>query len=260
MIEAHHKFGLLKMRRLDRTRPHKILCIALFFFGAGLIGGQPMAATLAPSAESKVIAKLAMLPTYIQNSQADLLTVSVGMNARACKVGSFSISPARCSKLAKAEIMRRKPIRTLFVALKNGDMVDGKAWVAYDILKKIDGPEVEAGLSTIAHQNALDLDNFLALMYFADRCQDWALRTLNQNRWQYGISSFVWAEALADFGQCKYWPATPGLINDLNAASLNAVDAAYRSLRNMYPDGPHATDGPDAVKVWKAWISEHKIH
>lgn len=260
MIEARHKFGLRKMWRMDCTRPHNILCVALFFFGAGLIGGQPMEATLAPSAESRVIAKLAVIPTYIQNSQADLLTASVGIDARACKVGGFSISPARCSKLAKAEIMRRKPIRKLFVALKNGDLVDGKAWAAYSLLEKIDGPKVEAELSTIAHQNALDLDNFLALMYFADRCRDWALRTLNQNQWQYGVPSFVWAEALADFGQCKYWPATPGLINDLNAASLNAVDAAYHSLRNMYPYGPRTTFGPDAVKAWKTWISRHKIH
>lgn len=207
--------------------------------------------------DSLVMARLARAPTYERFSNNDLLTASVGLDASLCAASGANISHDHCAELAKQEILRRKPVKELLAAVREAVMVNGKGAEAIQILEEIKGPGVEAGLRSIAEPFTTDPGNYLALLHFADMCQTWSLRVLNRHWFEWGISSVLWAQAVTDFGRCEYRPATVNLISDLDAASGNLIDAAYDSLRRMYPDGPKVSFGEAAVKAWTVWIDAH---
>lgn len=210
--------------------------------------------------DSLVTAKLATTPIYIQGSSDDVLTAAVGRDSPACGANAPAMSPAHCAELATQEILRRKPLRDLLSAVQNGNIEDGKALKAIQLLDEIKGPDVDSGLRAIAVTFDTGFGHYLALKYFADKCEAWSLQDLN-NRWfEFELPSFVWTNAVADFGHCDYLPETANLIASLNAASGNLVDAAYDSLRHMYPDGPMASFGDAAVKAWTAYVSAHSRH
>jgi hypothetical protein len=131
-------------------------------------------------------------------------------------------------------------------------------WIPADHAVAIGGPDVEAGLHRIAYSFDGSLGNYLALIHFASHCETRSLRILNDHWWKFGIPSYVWAEAVEDFGSCRFKPATANLILALNAASGNVVDAANVSLRRLYPDGPKPEAGDAAVKAWTTWIDAKK--
>lgn len=208
--------------------------------------------------DSLVLVRLGKAPTYEQYSNHDLLTASVGLDASLCAESGTNISRSHCAELARQEILRRKPVRELLAAVRDADMMSGKGAEAIQLLEQINGPEVESGLRRIAETFTADPGNYLALLHFAEKCQTWSLQTLNRHWFQWGIPSFVWAEAVYEFGHCDYRPATANLISSLDAASGNITDAAEGSLRRMYPDGPKGSLGQAAVKAWNAWIDAHR--
>ena len=231
------------------------------FAAALVIGAQAAHASStsskSPSAiDSAVMTKLAKDRTYDRASRNDLLAASIGLDASLCGRGA-SISATHCADLAKREILRRKPVQELLTAVLEADVTDGKGLQAMHLLEQIKGPEVEPGLRHIAENFDANPGNYLALLHFADMCQTWSLQVLNNHWLEWSIPSFVWAEAVEDFGRCDYRPATNHLISSLDAASGNLVDAADDSLRRMYPNGPKEGIGAPAISAWSAWVSVH---
>ena len=242
------------------TRLSRLIYIAACIIVVQAAHASAASSKPGPTGDSLVMAKLSNTRTYDRVSSDDLLTASVGADASVCTVTGTNISPSHCADLAKQEILRRRPVKELLTAVREGNGADGKAFQAIQLLEKIRGPEVEAGLRHIAEPYDGNVGNYLALQYFADRCETWSLKILNDHWFDFGIPSFVWGQAVEDFGYCHYLPATANMISSLDAASGNLSDAANDALRRMYPDGPKGTVGDAAVKAWTAYVSAHSSH
>ena len=121
------------------------------------------------------------------------------------------------------------------------------------VLEKIGGREVDAKLSEIAING-----NFLALMHFGRRCEQWSLDSLLKHPWP--MPSHVWAGALEQFGICNYKKATNLLIASLDAASLNVEEVAIKALQAMYPTGPMDAWGTEGSRQWKDWLAIDELH
>ena len=83
--------------------------------------------------------------------------------------------------------------------------------------------------------------------YLAKRGNRDALRFLNDNYYQYPVSSWDWSYVIRVFAQQKYEPAIPNLIWSLRSASLNLGGEAYAALRVFYPDPPGDLPSPEAA-------------
>lgn len=83
--------------------------------------------------------------------------------------------------------------------------------------------------------------------YLAKRGNRDAVRILNDNYYQYPVSSWGWSYAVDAFARQKYEPAIPNLIWSLRSASLNLGGAAYTALRVYYPDAPGDLPSPEAA-------------
>ena len=160
---------------------------------------------------------------------------------------------SECDAMAEAELVRRKPISELFDTADKGWMV--RALWATRVLEKIGSPDSEQALVRLARSTPRP-GSFGALMHFAKRCETWSLAALNDHWWNFGISSFIWAEAVEQFGVCKYQPSSTNLAAGLSAASLNVVEAACTSLKSMYPTGPECEPGLEGVEIWQAWLAK----
>jgi hypothetical protein len=189
--------------------------------------------------------------TRVQHSDRDLLSVYVDREGSACKIDAAAVpvSADHCRGLAKQETLRRRPIPDLCVENENGSVANGKASAAGELLEQIGGQEIELDFGRVARSSNRVIGAYLALMHFARRCEAWSLTALNGAWRKFGIPTSVWAEAVAQFGKCKFFPATENLVNSLNAASLNVVVAASASLGRMFPDGPKEVLGDEAIRV-----------
>jgi hypothetical protein len=163
-----------------------------------------------------------------------------------CEIG-------RCR--ANAPGAGRAPVDDLVKIIQSTPISDHRFYQAVDYLKKIAGAKTAHGFRVLSQSGEFDEGKFVGLMYFADQCDPESLKVLNDHWWQFTIPSYVWEEAVFQFGNCQYRPATSNLVKALNAASLNVVDAALFSLKKMYPDGPKETETPvDTMKAWTEWL------
>jgi hypothetical protein len=81
-------------------------------------------------------------------------------------------------------------------------------------------------------------NNYFPLQYLAQRCDRDALRELNRPAnfaGSYPVACMQWQYTLSAFGKCGYKAAVAHLAISLEAACLNSVDAAQRSLRRLLP-------------------------
>ena len=92
----------------------------------------------------------------------------------------------------------------------------------------------------------MDKQDWLAWQYLAERGDRKALAMLNQNCGKYGASSDVWTDTLVLFGKYRYRPAIPCLIRWVNVMNLTPADAAYASLRILFPGSPDLKSPEDA--------------
>lgn len=164
-----------------------------------------------------------------------------------------------CAKSAEAELLRREPVDELVKYIQTQSLTDVGFYEAVEVLKAIGGAKAEGGFRVLAQGKETGEGQFVGLMYFADRCDPESLKTLNEHWGKFGIPSFMWAEAVYQFGNCNYRPATENLVKALNAASFNLVDAALSSLKKMYPDGPREAATPEETKkAWSEWVRKQK--
>lgn len=115
---------------------------------------------------------------------------------------------------------------------------------------------VRSFLQTSRAEDLYEDGRWNALQYLAARCDKKALRTLmlggatkdSESLMRFPISSTEWAASLASFGKCDYTPARDVLTYSLDAASLNAADAAYQSLQELYPGICKKAQSPESAE------------
>jgi hypothetical protein len=130
-------------------------------------------------------------------------------------------------------------------------------YILFDLVRRSDAPEVRRGLEPLAGRNT-GLVSYLALKYFAERGESWALQVLNDHYDDYPVSSAEWASVARLFGTYGYGPAAANLARSLGAASLNLEEAAHESLRQLYPEAASSAppfDSPAAAQAfWTSYV------
>lgn len=156
------------------------------------------------------------------------------------------------------ELIRRKDISKMINAFKNPkDSFQKEEMV--NVLYQFDDPIISETFKKFINSNELSKTMYYCLNYLAKKGDMAALKILNKNYFGYPVSSLQWSYTVKLFGKYQYKPATDNLIWSLNAASLNLVDAAFKSLYMLYPDAPHDYDSlEDAQKGFKEYIIQLK--
>ena len=125
-------------------------------------------------------------------------------------------------------------------------------------LYNIDDPRVVTALDGLLSHKASKQHYYVA-QYLAKRGDEKALAILNKNYFKYPVSSQQWAFSVHAFGLYKYTPAVPNLIKSLGAASLNVVDEAVWSLKQIYPGSPESFRTPEEAIAYFTKRSTSKI-
>lgn len=194
----------------------------------------------------------------LSESTTALLDVLAG-DSDLCGSPTNTADADPCAQAAFDELVRRAPVAELVRQAKESSSVPATVW-AVRILAALKRPDSERQIENLA-LGPPDVASFEATMHFARSCSHRHLARLRAQWGQYDVPSFAWAEAVGEFGRCKYYPATPELVRSINAASLNVVDAACTSLREMYPNGPDCSPDEESVAAWKHWLrSSTKRH
>lgn len=157
----------------------------------------------------------------------------------------------------KAELAKRGPVDRLAAAFAQTDDPLQRRLI-FEVLVNLRSAPSLAALRSSATQQTEEA-NYLANLYFAQRCDTAALANLNANYGRYSVSSLELASVAKAFGDCDYKAAVPNLVRSVDAASLNLGGAAHLSLQKIYP---HAKiDAPDpetAKKSWQHYLTRHR--
>ena len=118
--------------------------------------------------------------------------------------------------------------------------------IAFD-LWNLDDPRIERDFVKRLSPKTTEEAYYVA-QYLAKKGNKNALEILNKNNFKYPISSWQWSYTLKEFGRHKFIPANPTLIENLDAASLNVVDEAFKAILVFYPDSPETFASPSEMK------------
>lgn len=154
------------------------------------------------------------------------------------------------------ELKNRHPVDQLIDVFRRTRDPAQRAWMI-DVLTQIRGPRADAALRPFATLGN-DEVNYFALKYFALACDGPALALLAGNNAKFSEPLLEKASIFRSFGECKYRPAVPLLIDALPAIILDAGYAAQRSLLAIYPDaGIDFSDPIESQKRWRRYVSDH---
>lgn len=163
--------------------------------------------------------------------------------------------------LVQQEISRRQPTRELLAAFRSASGL-WSPYVIYDLVRALKAPEAEKELKRLAGQDT-GVVSYLALRYFAERGEEWALKELNDHYFAYPVSSAEWAGIAALFGRYGYRPAADNLAHSVDAASLNLGGAAHESLCLLFPEATEEAkklNTPEAgQRFWIDYVEKHKV-
>jgi hypothetical protein len=155
------------------------------------------------------------------------------------------------------ELASRHAHRELLAVFENTEDEAQRAWVI-DALGRMRSPEVDAALRRFISRQREERP-YLALKYFSLACDPEALRILNQNYFQYSVSSAEWATIVRSFGACKYKPATSHLVESVNAMMIELGYASHRSLLAIYPGAAIEFRDPlETQEAWRKYLRTHK--
>ncbi len=156
------------------------------------------------------------------------------------------------------ELIKRSPYALLSrVFATTTDRIQA-AWAA-DVLTRMRGPEADSVLRPFTKGQKDDDRTYFALKYFASACDTDALRILNRNYFQYPTSSLEWASIVRSFGNCKYKPAVPNLVQSVNAMMINLGYASHQALLSIYPDANISFDDPGKAQgAWERYLKTHR--
>ncbi len=164
----------------------------------------------------------------------------------------YYIAPEVVTELQK----RQKDVHLLLEAFSN-PTDDTQLKHIVDVLYPMDDKRINAAFKKYINSNELSETMYYCLNYLAKQGDMEALKILNKNYFKYPVSSWQWSYTVELFGKYHYIQATENLLTSLDAASLNVVDAAFKSLFLLYPDAPRKFDTPEeAVKVLKKYIAQ----
>lgn len=113
------------------------------------------------------------------------------------------------------------------------------AWAA-EILELIGTDETKLALRQAATDER-SLQAYFGNCYFAALGEEFALRNLNTNYFQYGVPSFEWAAVVQIFGTHRFYDAASNIAGTVNAAYMGLADASIHALYKMYPDSVSET-------------------
>jgi hypothetical protein len=152
------------------------------------------------------------------------------------------------------ELIRRHPVAGIVHIFDiTSDRIQ-QAWML-DILARLRGDKTDAALRPFVTEG-LDDANYLALKYFAEKCDAPALTMLNRNYFKYGASSMEWASIVREFGKCRYKPASENLVRSIGAMNIDLGYAALQSLEMMYPDA-HIAHDSNVAQAWQSYLVSH---
>jgi hypothetical protein len=97
---------------------------------------------------------------------------------------------------------------------------------------------------SVPDSDRFDSTTWYALQFLGERCDPHALQTLTDAGttgeqgplMKFEISSAAWASSLHSLGACHYYASRDVLVHSLDAANLDAGDAALKSLQMLYPN------------------------
>lgn len=126
------------------------------------------------------------------------------------------------------EMIKRKNIPFLLKWFKKS-VDDEQKLSLLTILMGFDDPGIEEAFKKYLNSDKTKINHY-CLYYLAKKGNRKALKILNENFTAYPISSYEFSVTVKLFGLYKYKPAVKNLINGLDFASLNMVDACMESL------------------------------
>ncbi|NMO19722.1 hypothetical protein HPC49_35290 [Pyxidicoccus fallax] len=91
---------------------------------------------------------------------------------------------------------------------------------------------------------------YYALNYRVKQCDREALAKLVAPPYRVRAACEPWATTVSSVGQCRYVPGGRFLLDSLDHACLNVVQAAETGLRALYPDAPARFDSPQEQKAY----------
>lgn len=156
------------------------------------------------------------------------------------------------------ELIKRSPYRDLFDLFERTSDDFQQAWIM-DVLSQMRAPAADSFFHRYLHGKTDEMTTYLALKYFALVCDQEALGILNKHYFQYQISSREWAAIVGSFGECKYKPAVPHILETVTAAALNLGYASHLSLLAMYPDAKIEFGEPVETRAaWKKYLDHQR--
>jgi hypothetical protein len=134
------------------------------------------------------------------------------------------------------ELVRRRPVKLLIKVFEQ-PLDEYQQLIVAQAMSEIEDIKIA---SVFKAHLTLEMTKtmYYCLKYLAKRGDKEALIILNNNHCAYPLPSYELAEVVRCFGQYKYEPSIPLLIDALDAASLNLVDAAQTSLEQFF-EGPY---------------------
>jgi hypothetical protein len=147
------------------------------------------------------------------------------------------------------QLLLRREVDLLVTAFTTSKDSFVRYYLAAMVLFQIDDQRIEKAFEVSLDEGG-DLDSYFAAQYVAERGNLKALEILNRHYFQYGISSWQWSYSIALFGKYGFRKAIPNLVDSLDAASLNVVDAAFDSLQALYPDSPRQFNSLGAAQKY----------
>jgi len=156
------------------------------------------------------------------------------------------------------ELVKRSAYRDLFDLFERTSDEFQQAWIM-DVLSQMRAPAADSFFHRYVHGKTGEMSTYLALKYFALVCDQEALHILNKHYFQYQVSSREWATIVGSFGECKYKPAVPHILETVTAALLNLGYASHLSLLAMYPDAKIEFGDPVETRAaWKKYLDHQR--
>ncbi|EEF58036.1 hypothetical protein [Pedosphaera parvula] len=144
-------------------------------------------------------------------------------------------------------LLERRQTEFLINAYQQSSDARVRSYLVSRVLYYIEEPAVLAVFRAQLSEEE-DEESYYVANYVAKTGDTKALKILNCHYYLYPVSSVQWSDTVELFGKFGYRPAIPNLIESLDAASFNLVDAAEESLEKLYPDSPRKFESLEAAR------------
>lgn len=155
------------------------------------------------------------------------------------------------------ELASRKPYAALCQALAQPlDSYRQPTWTGM-IIEHLRSPAADSCMKELATSDST-YGAYLAVKYFAETGQEWALRRLNENFWTYHLFALDLQNAIQLLGRYRYRPAAEHLAEAMGAFNISTVGLAEEALRAIFPEVDTSfTDPTRAQAFWAHYVATH---